>query len=94
MKKKPKLSKNVCKDVVLCRTTNRIVSNRTSELLLQQSVAFTKSFRRIPFFLRHRFHGASQYYVISISRSQYSQARRILNLLEERDFNRLKLNLI
>ena len=94
MKKKPKLSKNVCKDVVLCRTTNRIVSNHTSELLLEQSVAFTKSFRRIPFFLRPRFHGASQYYVISISRYQYSKARKVLNLLEERDLSRLVLNVI
>ncbi|MCR4830686.1 MAG: hypothetical protein K5883_04455 [Pseudobutyrivibrio sp.] len=94
MKKKPKLSKNVCKDVVLCKTTNRVVSNRTSDLLLEQSVAFSKSFRRIPFFMRGRYKGASQFYVISISRTQYSKARRVLDLLEERDFNRLFLNYI
>lgn len=94
MRKKPKLSKNVCKDVVLCKTTNRVVSNRTSDLLLEQSVAFSKSFRRIPFFMRNRYKGATQFYVISISRTQYSKARRVLDLLEERDYNRLFLNYI
>ena len=94
MRKKPKLSKNVCKDVVLCKTTNRVVSNRTSDLLLEQSVAFSKYFRRIPFFMRNRYKGATQFYVISISRTQYSKARRVLDLLEERDYNRLFLNYI
>ena len=94
MKKKPKLSKHVCKDVVLCKTTNRVVSNRTSELLLEQSVAFSKSFIRIPFFRRGRYNGATKFYVISISRTQYSKARRVLSLLEERDYNRLLLNVI
>jgi hypothetical protein len=94
MKKKPKLSKNVGRDVVLCETTNRIVSNRTSDLLLEQSVAFTKSWRRIPFFRRGLYNGADKLCVISINRTQYSRARRILYLLEERDYNRLHLNVI
>ncbi|SFH71516.1 hypothetical protein SAMN04487830_10643 [Pseudobutyrivibrio sp. OR37] len=94
MRKKPKLSKNVCKDVVLCRTTNRQVSNRTSDLLLEQSVAFSKSFQPIPFFLRRKYNGARQFYIISISRIQYSKARHALTLLEERDLSRLWLNVI
>ena len=40
MRKKPKLAKNIDKDVVLCEITNRIVSNRTSNLLLHESVPF------------------------------------------------------
>ncbi len=94
MKRKPSLSKNVNKDVVLCKTTNRIVSNRASELLLEQSVSFSKTWNRIPFFFRNRYHGASRLYTISISRTQYSKARRVLDLLEERDYNKLHLNVI
>ncbi len=94
MKKKPKLSKNVGKDVVLCKTTNRVVSNRTSDLLLEQSVAFTKSWRRIPFFRRGSYNGAHKMCVISINRTQYSRARRVLTQLEDRDYNRLLLNVI
>ena len=94
MNKKPKLSKNIGKDVVLCQTTNRIVSNRTSDLLLEQSVAFTKSWHRVPFFRRGSYNGANRVCVISINRTQYSRARRVLDLLEERDYNRLRLNVI
>lgn len=94
MSKKPKMSKNVGKDVVLCKTTNRIVSNRTSDLLLEQSVAFTKSWKRVPFFRRGSYNGADKVCVISINRTQYSRARRILYLLEDRDYNRLFLNVI
>jgi hypothetical protein len=94
MNKKPKMSKNIGKDVVLCQTTNRIVSNRTSDLLLEQSVAFTKSWRRVPFFRRGSYNGANRVCVISINRTQYSRARRVLDLLEERDYNRLRLNVI
>ncbi|MCR5417113.1 MAG: hypothetical protein K6E79_09980 [Pseudobutyrivibrio sp.] len=94
MKKKPKLSKHVNRDVVLCETTNRIVSNHTSNLLLQESVPFSKSWHRIPFFRRRSYNGANQVCVISISRTQYSKARRVLHLLEDRDYDRLLLNVI
>ncbi len=94
MKKKPRMAKNVGKDVVLCKTTNRIVSNRTSDLLLAQSVAFTKSWHRIPFFRRYFYNGASNICIISINRTQYSRARRVLFELEERDYNRLQLNVL
>lgn len=94
MKKKPKLSKNINKDVVLCETTNRIVSNHTADLLLEQSVSFVRSRHRVPLFRRHIYNGADKVYVISINRTQYSYARRVLDLLEERDYNRLLLNII
>ena len=94
MKKKPKLSKNICKDIVLCKTTNRVVSNRTTNLLLEQSVPFSKTYHRVPFFRRHSYNGADRVYVFSINRNQYSHARRVLALLEERDYNRLFLNVI
>ena len=94
MKKKPKLAKNIDKDIVLCEITNRIVSNRTSNLLLQESVPFAKNWRRVPFFKRRTYNGAKNVCVISINRTQYSKARRVLHLLEERDYNRLLLNVI
>ena len=94
MRKKPKLSKNVNRDVVLCETTNRIVSNRTSDLLLEEAVPFSKTQKRVPFFKRHFYNGASMVYVISISRTQYGRARRVLSGLEDRDYNRLLLNVI
>ena len=94
MKRKPKLSKNICKDVVLCQTTNRIVSNRASELLLNSSVAFSKTWKKVPFFFRYKYNGARRLYVISINRNQYSKARHVLNLLEERDQSKIYLNVI
>ena len=94
MRKKPKLAKNIDKDVVLCEITNRIVSNRTSNLLLHESVPFSKNWHRVPFFKRRSYNGARNVCVISISRTQYSIARRVLDLLEERDYNRLLLNII
>ncbi|SDB40915.1 hypothetical protein SAMN02910298_02018 [Pseudobutyrivibrio sp. YE44] len=94
MRKKPKLSKNVGKDIVLCKTTNRIVSRRTTSLLLEQSVPFSKTYHRVPLFLRHNYNGADIIYVFSINRTQYSHARRVLSLLEEHDYNRLSLNVI
>ncbi len=94
MKKKPTLSKNVNRDVVLCETTYKAVSNRTSNLLLEQSVPFSKSWHRVPFFRRRNYNGASSVCVISINRTQYCHARRVLSLLERRDYDRLQLNII
>lgn len=94
MKRKPKLSKNIGKDIILCATANRVVSNHTSELLLEQSVPFSKNWHRVPLLMRRRFHGANKVCIISINRNQYTHARKALSLLEERDFNRLFLNVI
>lgn len=94
MKKKPTLARDVGKDVVLCETTNRVVSNRTTDLLLQSSVPFSKTWKRVPFFRRKDYKGATKICVISTNRTQYGRARRVLNNLEDRDFNRLMLNYI
>lgn len=89
-----KYSRNVDKDVVLCETTNRLASKRASDLLLSESVPFTKCWHRIPFFKRASYNGASQVCIISISRTQYGRARRVLGGLEHGDFQRLTVNLI
>lgn len=94
MAKKATLSKNVNRDVVLCSTPNRITSNRASKILLEKSVPFSKCLKRVPFFKRHNYRGASEIYVISINRTQYSRARRVLYELEDKDYSNLILNVI
>lgn len=69
-------------DIELCRTTNVSVSNRTAELLLEEQIPFTKNCRKIPFFWRDRYAGASRIYVISINPHRYGQARRLLDKME------------
>ena len=93
MKKKLRLGKNIDKDVVLCRTTNRRVSNRTTDLLVEDAIPFTKNWKHIPFFRREQYHGASEICVISINRNTYARARRCLDRMERRDRARLNLNL-
>lgn len=88
------LGKNIDKDVVLCRTTNHRVSNRTTELLVQASIPFTKNWKRVPFFRREQYRGASEVCVIRINRNTYSRARRTLDCMEKRDKARLLLNVI
>lgn len=94
MRKKMKLGKKIDKDVVLCRTTNRRVSNRTTALLLQDSIPFTKNWKRVPFFMREQYRGASEVCVIRINRNTYSRARKTLDGMEQRDKARLYLNVI
>ena len=94
MKSKPTMSKNINKDIVLCETTSKAASHHTSSLLVEHSVPFTKSWKRVPFFKRKTYNGASTVCVISINKNQYSNARRALDNLEDRDYNRLILNVI
>ena len=63
----PKLDKHVDKDVVLCSTTNRRVSNHTTDILLQDAIPFTKNWKRIPFYKREEYRGADQICVFSQS---------------------------
>lgn len=94
MKRKPKLSKSIGKDIVLCEITNRFVSIHTTELLLEQSVPFSKKWHRVPIFRRRSYNGANMVCVFSINRNQYRHARRVLSLLDEHDYERLKLNVM
>ena len=64
-------AKDINKDVELCRTTNERISNQATQLLIENQIPFTKNLIRIPFFLRDRFHGAQQIYVISTNRNRY-----------------------
>lgn len=90
----PKLDKHVDKDVVLCSTTNRRVSNHTTDILLQDAISFTKNWKRIPFYKREEYRGADQICVFSINRNLYGRARRSISQLDRMDRNRLLLNVI
>ena len=94
MRKRMKLGKKIDKDVVLCHTANHRVSNRTTDLLVQNAIPFTKNWKHVPFFQREQYHGASEICVIRINRNTYSRARRTLDRMEQRDRARLHLNVI
>ncbi len=93
-KKKPSLDKHVDKDVVLCRTTNHRVSNHATEALLRDAIPFTKNWKRVPFYKREEYQGASEVCVISINRNLYAKARRSMDGLARMDRERLSFNLI
>ena len=90
----PKLDKHVDKDVVLCSTTNRRVSNHTTDILLPDAIPFTKNWKRIPFYKREESRGADPHCVFSINRNLYGRARRSISQLDRMDRNRLLLNVI
>lgn len=94
MKRAPKLDKHVDKDVVLCSTTNRRVSNHTTRILLEDEIPFTKNWKRVPFYRRQAYRGASEICVFSINRNLYGKARRSIQQLERMDRDRLLLNVI
>ena len=94
MKRKLSFDKHIDKDVVLCRTTSHRVSQRTTEVLVNNAIPFTKHWKHVPFFKREKYHGASEVCVIRINRNTYSKARRALRLMEERDRKRLLVNVI
>ena len=74
--------KNINKDIELCWTTNEHISNAATQLLIHNHIPFTKNWIYIPFFLREKFHGAKQMYVISTNPNRYCQARRTIDQLD------------
>ena len=80
------------RDIELCRTTNEKVGNMTREILIEERIPFTTNCRKIPFFKRDKYKGASRVWVISTYPNCYSEARRALDLLDLRSRRRLKLS--
>lgn len=74
--------KKLDKDVELCRTTNERISNHAARLLIENQIPFTRDWIRIPFFLREKYRGASQMFIIRTNRNRYGQARRTIDQLE------------
>ncbi len=74
--------KKLDKDVELCRTTNERISNHAARLLIENQIPFTRDWIRIPFFLREKYRGANQMFIIRTNRYRYGQARRTIDQLE------------
>lgn len=74
--------KKIDNDVELCRTTNERISNQAAKLLIENQIPFTRNWIRIPFFMREKYRGASQIYIIRTNRNRYVQARRTIDQLE------------
>lgn len=70
------------KDVELCRTTNERISNQTAQLLIANQIPFTKKWEKIPFFLKEKYRGAEQFYVIRINPNRYGQAKKTLGQMD------------
>lgn len=66
-------------DVELCRTTNNRVSRLAVQALVEEQIPFTRNQKKIPFFLREKYKGASEVWVISINPRRYGQARRVID---------------
>ena len=95
LKKNLEMSKKVdMKNVVLCETTNRAVSDHATRLLVRNSIPFSTAWKRIPILKRSYYQGASKVCVISINRNEYGKARRTIENLDRRDRDRLLLNVI
>lgn len=77
-----KLGSYAGNDIELCRTTNSRAGDQTVQLLVEERIPFTKNKKRIPFFRRDKYKGASEVWVISINPNQYGRARRALDTLE------------
>lgn len=76
-------------DIELCRTTNRYVGNEAVEHLLRERIPFTKNCRRIPFFMREKYKGATEVYVITTNPDSYGKARRVLDHMDAAHKTRL-----
>ena len=85
-------SKSIDQDVELYRTTNERISNQAAQLLIENQIPFTKNWIRIPFFLREKYRGASQIYIIRTHRNRYGQARRTIDQMEAPFKQRLVLS--
>ena len=69
-------------DIELCRTASRIAGEQAVEYLMRERIPFTNNSRRIPFFKRDKYHGASEVYVITTSPDCYGEARRALEQMD------------
>ena len=87
-----KLGKYKDNDVELCRTTNNRVSNEAVQALVEEHIPFTRNKKKMPFFKRAEYKGASELSVITINPRRYGQARRVLDGMEQVYRDRLVLS--
>ncbi len=89
MTKAPVLDKKINRDIVLCSTTSHHVSRSTTDILLEEAIPFTANWKKIPFFKRPAYNGASEICIFLISPNIYTRARRTIRSLSARDRERL-----
>ncbi len=94
MKKEPRLDRGVNKDIVLCSTTNHYVCKNTKRVLIDERISFTASWKKIPFFRRSAYRGATEICTFFISPNIYSKASRTIKAMPMRDRERLVMNII
>ncbi len=82
------------RDVVLCRAFNRNAVRSLCDVLVRSSIPFSQNWRHIPFFLRSYYRGKKEYCEISINRTEYSKARRAIDVMDDLSRRRLQLNYI
>lgn len=85
-------AKDINKDIELCYTVNERISNYAVRALIENGIPFTKNLITIPFFLREKFHGAKQVYVITTNPNIYCEARRTIDQLAPAYKRRLRLS--
>ena len=79
-------------DIELCRTTNHKASSQTVQALLNARIPFTQNSKRIPFFKRVQYNGATEMMVITINPHRYGQARRVIDQIDTMYKRRLVLS--
>ncbi len=84
--------REIDRDIELCRTTNERISDHAARLLMENQIPFTRNWIKIPFFLREKYAGAKQFYVILTNPRRYGQARRTIDQLEPPFKSRLILS--
>lgn len=87
-----KLGNYTDNDIELCRTTSSRVGEKAVMALMEERIPFTRNSKKIPFFRREQYQGASEIHVITINPRRYSQARRVLDTLEQGYRSRLVLS--
>ena len=77
-----KLGNYKANDVELCRTVHKKVVEETTMALVEDQIPFSRTEKSIPFFLRLKYKGAKQFWVIQINPLRYSQSRKSIDKLD------------
>lgn len=87
-----KLGNYAGNDVELCYTFSAKAGRESAEALMEARIPFTRNLRRIPFFKRDKYDGASQMWVISVNPRRYGQARQTIDQIDQFYKDRLVLS--
>lgn len=78
--------------MVLCTTSNYVVSKHASDKLMDENIPFFLKYYRIPWILRDRFfRGSNQFCLIYINKREFKRARECMTALDRKDKRKLWL---